>query len=865
MKKTAWILSLFISLIWLVTADARASLSGVISLGMLPVQDESGAQVPAGLLGRIGQDFRQKLTLSYQDLLVRSIGETSGTTDEDVEQLAATGKRQGVRYVVRSGLLGMNCERGGPCDVSLYAELVASDSGEITSLRANGTAVESRQDPGRWDAYDFRSSAFGNTSLGQAVNSAIDQLAQQLHQAVTGTEQAQAESSSPDEVSQPAADQGGNDYESDQELQQIIAQADALVAGGAAGSQEIGSLKQALEGLRSALNNKVSLTTEGQDTGAVDQEIARYKTDLQAIIAASAQEAVDQPGQAEPQQMSGDVRSGIAQVNELLGEAMNCLLKIQEIRTALQGYDQGQPPPPEETGMDSVPVDEPTSDISGTVLDGSGDPVEGATVTEPESGASAVTDSSGSYVIPNIPSGRFAIFKVVKAGRELSTGKIQLQPGRAAYADWQVGTGTGGTASSGIKILPATVFIAAKKGVTAGKSGVIKGVVRDNLGRPVTRAQVMIKGLGMARTDSRGAYMFVNVPQGDYQVMIMKGGDVVKSERVKVAAKKTAAISTVYRSKAMTAPLLGRRAMLAGGGGSTLKGRVTSVNREPLPGAKVTAVGKGVAMSLFTDAGGNFQFKDLKPGNYRILASKAGYREAGSTVVLKEKRGELRNFMLEVSSAEIRKALSVRPLPIRRATRGAVGAASVRPAQTVSGSLCGVVRDAGSGKPVEGATVMIYGQKTTRTDRLGNYRIDVPPGKYRVVASHGDFRTLARTVTIRAGATSREHFSLKLKEPLRSGIIKTTPLRPAVSTGYGRVRGRITDGKTGRPIPRATVKLLDHSAQTNIFGVYRLDNVPAGSHTLTVEKDAYQDGGRRITVRAGAVTSADFRLLSNSR
>jgi hypothetical protein len=109
MKKTAWILSLFISLIWLVTADARASLSGVISLGMLPVQDESGAQVPAGLLGRIGQDFRQKLTLSYQDLLVRSIGETSGTTDEDVEQLAATGKRQGVRYVVRSGLLGMNC------------------------------------------------------------------------------------------------------------------------------------------------------------------------------------------------------------------------------------------------------------------------------------------------------------------------------------------------------------------------------------------------------------------------------------------------------------------------------------------------------------------------------------------------------------------------------------------------------------------------------------------------------------------------------------------------------------------------------------------------------------------------------------
>ena len=868
MKNSAKVFFLVLCLIWLATAGSIPAQAEVVSIGILPVQDESGVQVPPELLRKIGQDLKQKLTRSYQDILARSVSGVSGASGLGVEQLAAIGKQQGVRYVLRSGFLSLLSEKSNrelTCNVALYAELITSASGEIVTMRANGTGLDVNPaiaDARSWDAYDFTGSSFGQTALGQALNTAIDQLAQQVHQALVPSSQPIAESV-PAEVQpqSPASEEAAVSYEADQELQQLIAQAESLVASGAARGEDISSLQQELEGLLASLNNKISLMEQGQDTTEVDQEVDQRKTELQDSIDASAQEALSQPPEDVPQQDSGEVRNGISKLNELLGEALNCILKIQEINTAVQNFGQGQPSPTENTDWSEAPIEEPTSDVSGVVADDYGNPVEGATVIDPQSGASAITDSSGSYIIPHIPSGRFATIKVVKAGQQLSSGKIQLQPGRMAFADWQIGAGGTGMKTQGIKILPANVIIASQKGEQATKAGTIKGVVRDDQGKPVTRALVMVKGLGMARTDSQGKYMFVNVPQGDYQVMVRKGGATVQNERVRVAAKKVVENKTIYKGTILTAPAFGRQAVLVRGAGATLKGKISNKYRQPLPGAKVTAVNSGGAMSVFSDAKGSFEFKNMKQETYRLLASKAGYQEASENVSLKGSQSEVRDFMLEKSSAEIQKVLTVKPFTKFGSSKATTRGMSDRTATTANGHLFGVVRDARSGNPIAHATVQVYGQRTVRTDRMGIYRIsDVLPGTYHVVVSHRDYQQEDKTVTIRANYTSKEYFSLKGKDRQDSKTT-TTPLLLKTFASYGKVRGRIIDSKTGNPVSQATVIIGDQETRSDDSGDYSFREIPVGSYTMTIEKTDYRESSRNITVNAGKTISANFRLI----
>jgi protocatechuate 3,4-dioxygenase beta subunit len=864
MKNALRLFLLTLSMIWLATAAPVQAQSQVITIAILPVQDESGTQVPRELLERIGREFRQKLTLAYQDILVRPLKGATDSPDKGVEQLAAMASQQGMRYLLRSGVLDIVSETGGQelrCDVGLYAELIASEGATVTSLRANGSGSESNpqmDDARRWDAYDFTGKTFSRNALGQALNAAVDQLAQQVHQSLVPALQTPAGSTAAEAPAQTSTDdQSDVSYQADQELQQIIAQADSLVASGVSSGRDIGSLQQSLEGLRNALNSKVSLMTQGQDSAAADQEIERYKAELQGIIAASAQEAVLQPPTEESQPLSAELSSGISRVNELLGEALNCILKIQEINTAVQSFRQDQATS-SDTGQDYVPVEEPTSDISGVVTDDSGNPVEGATVSEPQSGASATTDASGSYIIPHIPSNRVAIIKVIRAGKELSTGKIQLQPGRMALADWRIGSASA-SKPLGVRILPATVIVSSKAARTV-QVGTIRGMVRDAKGQPLARALVMVRGLGMARTDSRGSYTFVNVPQGEYQVMVQQGGSTVQSQRVSVAAKKVVESSTLYKGRALSAAPPLRKSVLARGSGSSLKGTVRGTNGQPLPGAKITAIHTDGVMSLFTNAKGAYEFKDLKQGSYRLLASKAGYQGTGGTVSLKAGQSDVREFKLEKSSIEIQKALSVTPLPMAGTTKGGERLLSGRTAATATGRLTGLVRDARSNAPIEGAMIQFFGTQSVRSDRRGVYRIDdVAPGRYRVTAAHRNYQQQSLTVAIRSGQTGRQDFSLKTRDR-QDGTVTATPLFTGASTGYGQVRGNVSDARSGKPLERATVTIGARSTRTSASGDYGLEGIAAGSVTLTIEKSGYQDFSRRIRIQAGKTTIMDFRM-----
>jgi len=82
-------------------------------------------------------------------------------------------------------------------------------------------------------------------------------------------------------------------------------------------------------------------------------------------------------------------------------------------------------------------------------------------------------------------------------------------------------------------------------------------------------------------------------------------------------------------------------------------------------------------------------------------------------------------------------------------------------AQTIDAAFTGKVKDAQTGKPLEGVTVIVtgpdlQGSRTTKTDRSGEYRIpQLPVGEYSVLFAKSGYKKVRYTeARLRFGQTA---------------------------------------------------------------------------------------------------------------
>ena len=70
----------------------------------------------------------------------------------------------------------------------------------------------------------------------------------------------------------------------------------------------------------------------------------------------------------------------------------------------------------------------------------------------------------------------------------------------------------------------------------------------------------------------------------------------------------------------------------------------------------------------------------------------------------------------------------------------------------------------------------------------------------------------------------------------------------------GVIAGRVTDARSGLPLGGATIQVeaLRLGAVAAADGRYRIANVPAGSHTLTVQNLGYATARQNVTVSGGS-------------
>ncbi len=82
----------------------------------------------------------------------------------------------------------------------------------------------------------------------------------------------------------------------------------------------------------------------------------------------------------------------------------------------------------------------------------------------------------------------------------------------------------------------------------------------------------------------------------------------------------------------------------------------------------------------------------------------------------------------------------------------------------------------------------------------------------------------------------------------------------------GTVTGRVTDASNGQPIAAVQVFIssLDLGGLTQQNGRYLLQNVPAGTHTLSVSRIGYRTVEAQITVGGGQTVEQNFSVAEEA-
>lgn len=258
---------------------------------------------------------------------------------------------------------------------------------------------------------------------------------------------------------------------------------------------------------------------------------------------------------------------------------------------------------------------------------------------------------------------------------------------------------------------------------------------------------------------------------------------------------------------------------------AALEGRIVDVvTGEPVHRARVSAFGQ----ARFTDDNGFYRFDGLELPKYNepTTATVQARRSTEPEYFGDSARVELHPDQTTIQDFEL-----------------------LRQCQNVT--IRGVVVNAVTGEPIEGAQVVADRSTTEFTDVDGRFLFEGltaggrnRPDTITLTASAQGFLTQSRRVTVYCGATLTVNFG--------------------VDTGSGSVLGTVTD-TLGEPIRSARVVVeTGGSDSTNSAGEYRIDDVPlgvGGGPTDWTVAAIHQDGRRleqTATVTNGGETAVDF-------
>jgi 5-hydroxyisourate hydrolase-like protein (transthyretin family) len=475
-----------------------------------------------------------------------------------------------------------------------------------------------------------------------------------------------------------------------------------------------------------------------------------------------------------------------------------------------------------------------TSSASGTVrLLTSGKPVSGVSVafystdsaTTPL--ASTATNDKGGYTLPHLPAGSYKV-SFRGAGfvqlwypgtpNESDATQVQLTTGQQRTGvDVNLG-GVPATISgtvSGDDVSAATLFL---ETAPAGQTIVpAQGAPTD------ATASAIVKTVPIG---ADGTFTLADVPSPSvYQIRVVKPGYATSIQRIDIGAGED--------RKGVQIAL--RR------GDGLVSGTVTS-GAGPLGGVTITATaGQSTAntVSLTEGSVGTFTLRALPtPATITLVASKTGY--ASQTLTLTLAPGQK---LTGVSITLVRS----------------------------SGSLEGVVTLVKGDSPAPGVSVSVtngsltISSQTESTGHVGFWRLGgLPvPGTYTVTFARTDLVSQTISVSLdSAGNITPGSFGAQITD---KGI--AVSMQAAWASVSGTVNQRTSAAGSGtEPIGEATVSLTSGNATyttttastpSDSTGRFRLENLPPGTYTVSVNRRGTSPTSTIMTLRAGQAAAYD--------
>ena len=160
------------------------------------------------------------------------------------------------------------------------------------------------------------------------------------------------------------------------------------------------------------------------------------------------------------------------------------------------------------------------------------------------------------------------------------------------------------------------------------------------------------------------------------------------------------------------------------------------------------------------------------------------------------------------------------------------------------GTVVGQVTNAADGTGIDNAAVSTDSGQSGTSDFQGFYSIEnVPVGNRNVSVNASGYDGQNTSATVTENADTTVDFALDESAAGGSGSIKGT----CYSSAGGKLSG-------------VTVQVLNGSSVTNNGGKYTVQNVPAGTQSVTASKDGYVSQQQFVNVNAGGSVTLNFTL-----
>jgi len=390
--------------------------------------------------------------------------------------------------------------------------------------------------------------------------------------------------------------------------------------------------------------------------------------------------------------------------------------------------------------------------ISGSVIDGSGHGIAGATVSA--SGQTATTGSGGAFTLNNVPAGTVTL-TASAAGYQGASETVTVNAGAAASAQ------------------PLQLI---------GNDGNVSGVVTNASGSPISGATVAFGG-GTTTTNSSGAFAINNIPVGTIQLVASANGCVNQQQNVSITAGATATANFTLSAAA-----------------GSVSGTVVSSAGSPISGATVSYGGG----STTTSANGTFTLNNIPAGGIQLTASANSYVSQQQNVSITAGATATANFTLSAAAGSVSGAVvSSAGSPISGAAVSYGGGSTTTSANgtfTLNNIQVGTIQLAASASGFASQTESV--NITAGATASANFTLAAigfglsNSGNLTLAAGQNSGNTAKITVTPLGGFTGQVNLTCAVSTSVAN------PTAPPTCTGVGPA---ITIGSSGAVVVTATI------------------------------------------------------------